>query len=143
MRFNITFLTIVAIAAMALSTYAGTLSPAYAQRLRSFAEAAQRSPRGKVCQEATCFFGLALCENRLPDCKNSEMVKFTADMGPFSEMKNVAYPVSFTFQLTKRNEKALYCYTVEKNSRFSGWHFTRAWKQTRREKRLAALSLPK
>jgi hypothetical protein len=64
-------------------------------------------------------------------------------MGPFSEMKNVAYPVAFTFHFTKRKEKALYCYTVEKNSRFSGWHFTKAWKQTRSGKRLAALSLPK
>src|SRR4029077_2960486 len=89
------------------------------------AERAQHSARGKALLSATKFFCRAECEHRIPSSS-----RFTADMGPYTDGWRVSYPVSFTFQTTRARDSHLYCYTVTKNSRFSGWHFTAGWKQT-------------
>jgi hypothetical protein len=136
-------LSLFAVVAMALSADAADRVSQASNNIQAVLEAARRSPRGKAFWSATKFFICTLGRNRIPDCKASEEGSFTTDMGPLNDFGAVTFPVSFTFQLTKRGESALYCYTVQKDAWFSRWHFTKAWKQTKTGKRLAELSLPK
>jgi len=80
---------------------------------------AQRSPRNKACWAATKFFLCAQCEHRIPAYSADASSKFDADIGAYSDLWTLAYPISFTFRVTRQHDQALYCYTVTKNSRFA------------------------
>jgi hypothetical protein len=143
MVFRRIILPLFAVVAIVLSAGAADRVPQTSNNIQAALEAARRSPRGKASWSATKFFIYTLCRNRIPDCKASEEGSFTTYTGPLNDFGAVTYPISFTFQLSKRGGGALYCYTVQKDAWFSRWHFTKAWKQTKGGKRLAELSLPK
>jgi hypothetical protein len=131
-------LGLVGIAAFALAAHAGTRSPTDTQNL---GEAAQRSPRGRACSAALESLARDLCADRLPGCTASEMAGLSCDwpdaLGP------IAYPLSFTFKLTKHEENNLYCYTLQKRAPSAQWHLIKAWIQTKSGERLIDFPLPK
>jgi hypothetical protein len=103
----------------------------------------QHSPRYKAWLAATKFFLRAQCDHQIPAYSSEAGSKFEGDMGPLGDLWTVAYPVSFTFRVTRPHDEALYCYTVTKKSYFAQWHFEDAWKRTKSGKRIARLSIPR
>lgn len=83
-------------------------------------EAAERSPQGRLLNNAVAYFVDLLCQNKIPGLRSGECGKLVTEGLPLRRGV-ITYPASVTIHITKKGDDSVYLYTVVKDTADSSW----------------------
>ena len=89
------------------------------------AEAAARTPYGKLLQDAATYIGDLKDEDKLPGFRKGDHGSISSIPEPLSE-KEVAFPISVVLRATNTSDGSFYRYTVMKLNTEATWQMVEA-----------------